>query len=305
MNPDQLMLKDGKRKLAYCLMAVSLLSIFLIGGQQFTNFEDPKVFWPLLFEFLFLLVITTIFRLLYKIDAAFLIFILGVPVGILFTQISLLVHISSLEDRSIALAALNDLLMIFCLGAICSTIGYYLGGKEKAPVQKISMNAFCSACLFFVFCVLVSAHLARASSPGFVFTSLNYLDFVDVPSLLIVGLSLVVVACISSLQDEEFSSHLSSSMVFVFFVAVGLATLVWYEVFVLFTKGNTSALGPLLALAVLTVAYAIVPYIFYLFWVLHAGKDISSQFGVANWHITEGYLFWFLICYGPAALVDM
>ena len=106
--------------------------------------------------------------------------------------------------------------MIFCLGAISSTIGYYLGGKEKIPVQKISMKAFYSSCLFFFFCALVSAHLARSANPGFVYTSLNYLDFVDAPSLLIVGLSLVVVACISSLQYEDGLSHLSSSLVFVF-----------------------------------------------------------------------------------------
>ena len=151
MNPGQLIWKYGKRKIAYCLMVIALQAIFFFGGQQFTNFEDTKVLWPLLFESLFLFVITFTFRLVYKIDAAFLIFVLGVPVVILFTQISLLVHISSLEDRSIALAALNDLLMIFCLGAISSTIGYYLGGKEKIPVQKISMKAFYSSCLFFFF----------------------------------------------------------------------------------------------------------------------------------------------------------
>ena len=107
MKPDQLIWKDGKKKVAYFLMVTALLSIFALAGQQFTNFEDPKVFWPLFFESLFLIVITCTYRLLYKIDAAFLILILGVPVGILFTQISLLVHISSLEDKSVALAALN------------------------------------------------------------------------------------------------------------------------------------------------------------------------------------------------------
>ena len=305
MNLDQLIWKDRKRVMSYFLIGISLLLIFVLGGQQFTDFRDPKVFWPLFFESLFLLVTSFVFRFFYKIDATFLIFVLGVPVGIFFTQISLLVHISSLGSGIEALSMMNDLLMIFCLGAITSAVGYYLGGKNKVPNEKIPKITFFAFCLFFLSCALVTAHLARSATPDFVYTSLNYRDFVDVPSFLIVGLSLIVVACIASLQRGDFSSNLSSSMVFVFFIAVGLSTLAWYEVFVPFTQGDRSSVGPLLALAVLTITYAIVPYIFYLFWLLHVGKNISNQFGVANWHITEAYLFWFLICYGPAALVDL
>ena len=91
MNLDQLILKDRKRAMAYFLIGISLLLIFVLGGQQFTDFRDPKVFWPLFFESIFLLGTSFVFRFFYKIDATFLIFVLGVPVGIFFTQISLLV----------------------------------------------------------------------------------------------------------------------------------------------------------------------------------------------------------------------
>ena len=93
MNLDQLIWKDRKRAMAYFLIGISLLLIFVLGGQQFTDFRDPKVFWPLFFESLFLFVTSLVSRFFYKIDATFLIFILGVPVGIFFySNISLGSH---------------------------------------------------------------------------------------------------------------------------------------------------------------------------------------------------------------------
>jgi|TARA_B110000240_G_C13243300_1_gene344196 hypothetical protein len=94
-------------------------------------------------------------------------------------------------------------------------------------------------------------------------------------------------------------------MVFACFLATGYATLVWYEVFLPSLRGDYSAVGPLLEVAVLSIAYAIIPYIFHLLFLLHRGKGLANKFGTANWHIIEAYFFWFLICYGPAALVDL
>ena len=69
--------------------------------------------------------------------------------------------------------------------------------------------------------------------------------------------------------------------------------------------GDYSAVGPLLPVAVLSIAYAFIPYIFHLLFLLHRGKGLANKFSMANRSIIEVYLFWFLICYGPAAVVDL
>lgn len=57
--------------------------------------------------------------------------------------------------------------------------------------------------------------------------------------------------------------------------------------------GDYSAVGPLLAVAVLSIAYAFIPYIFHLLFLLHRGKGLANKFSMANWHVIEAYLFGF------------
>ena len=298
MNLTHLRTSPGPRRLVYLALLICVSTIFIGGASYIADFRDPKFIWPLFFEALFLITVTVSFSSFYKMDFAFLLFIFGAPTGILFTQIGLLVHIYSLAGGRDALASMNDLLLIFCLGGICSGFGFFLGGNKKLPHERISLTGFCLTIGLLLLCSLTAAFLAQGEN-----VNLGY--FVDLFSIIFLILLMLMVAGLSFLRPGDFATNIASSLVFAFFLATGFATLVWYEVFLPSLLGDYSSVGPLLALAVLSIAYAIIPYILYLLFLLHRQEDFPEKLGTANWHIIEAYLFWFLICYGPAALVDL
>jgi hypothetical protein len=297
MNLTRLRKSPGPRRLVYLTLLICAAWIFYVIGGYIADFRNPSFLWPLFFGTLFIVTVTIAFTSFYEMDFAFLLYILGAPTGVAFTQIGLRTTIYTLDTLD-WVGVMNDFLMIFCLGSILSGIGFFLGGNERIPHERVSFTSFCLSVGFFIFCLVMAVFLSLPEGG-------RLIDAIEPQSLAVVVITLLIAFCLSFLRPGDFSKNLSSSVVFTFFIAAGCATLLWYEMFMPSLTGDYTSVGPMLVAAILLIAYSINFYIFYLLFLLHYDKDLSNKFGTTNWHIIEAYLFWFLICFAPAALVDL
>ena len=293
--------KDKKMRIAVGVFAaILLLSIAFYFTYMFLDYGDRSFVLSLASELVFLLIICCGLKVVYRqhIQFSFLCFIFGVPVGILFTQVYLINYLGGTLDSGVGWASLmNEGLVLFCLGGLVSGTGHFLGGTEQIPVKPISTLSFCI--------VLFSLTGLMCLPTIYLYEFWFLVDLYTLQWCLIV---LAFVGAIAFIKKGDFQSNFFRSFVLAFFICAGMATISWYEVYPYAMSSETRYLiGPNFAVAILLLLYLSWSYIAYLLYLLKTNSfnSISGELGVVNWHITEAYLFWFLICYGPATIVDI
>lgn len=184
---------------------------------------------------------------------------------------------------------LSDVLMILTAGAVLSSIGYFCSPKNLNDLKTKLLNWYD---ILIVLLALSIWFFLEMSS-----TEYGVPAFIDESSILITAAFVAFSTGGALLIDRKVSASLTDGSVATVLFGIVICTAFYFT-----ALQDRKALGPILAVGLLTSLYGIILYYFSFLYSLKEGTIQQLNLTTKNWHVIEGLGFLIFLVFGPPTI---
>tara|TARA_X000000368_G_C23024966_1_gene709733 strand:- start:810 stop:1649 length:840 start_codon:yes stop_codon:yes gene_type:complete len=184
---------------------------------------------------------------------------------------------------------LSDVLMILTAGAVLSSIGYFCSPKNLNNLKIKLLNWYDILTVLLALSIWFFLEMSSAEY--------GIGPFIDPSSILITAAFVAFSTGGALLIDRKVSTSLTDGS-----VATVLFGIVFCAAYYFTALQDMRAIGPLLAVGLLTSLYGIILYYFSFLYSLKEGTIQQQNFTTKNWHVIEGLGFLIFLVFGPPTI---
>ena len=223
--------------------------------------------------------------------------VLGIPLGIslsIVDLVNLLNNVSGIDALDIGLS--TSLLLAF-FGGLVSAIGYF-GYSWDEPVKQRELRI---VDCFFVSAIIVVVPAARYIE--YSFRNNDFADFLDPTSLGIFCSVFAMGIGLTKFKEMPVLSALPNIFVCVALLGAAHSTIGWVSASLI---SDLPMAGPTIVMGLLTMLYGVNAYLLSFVLIL-ASDDFYENLNLTtkNWHLVEGFMFFFFMTLGPQTLFEI
>ena len=279
--------KTTRFKIGFLIVAITgLLALVWLADENIPGDVVEAVLWLSLV----LLPLLYFLHLKIRLNLFFGFMVLGIPLGISLSIVDLVNVLQTATDTdAIALGVATSLWLAF-FGGFVSAIGYF-GYSWSEPVKQRELR--------MIDCLIASAIILVVPAPRYI----DFAPFLDVTSLGIFCSVFAMGIGLTKFKEMPVLSALPNIYVCVALLGAALSTIGFVSASL---ASDPKMAGPNMAIGLLTMLYGVNAYLLSFVLIL-ASADFSENLNLTtkNWHLVEGFMFFFFMTLGPQTLFEI
>ena len=218
-----------------------------------------------------------------------LMYVLGLPLGLLGVSLGLISIFSGMSDFNALAPATAILLLTILYGGTISGLGYLWGGAERSQMPKIPYHSA-------LICGIPLVSVVYMASPE----DLALLLGSDYEALVLLAL-VVTLSMISFTSDPIVKRVTHTTILVILILAIlGIIDLAMIGAKTMYADPDIYLKG--MAKIYMSINTGLMIYIFCIIWSITAGVFDDIDFGKINWHLVEAFSLIVLITISPPSL---
>ena len=268
--------------------AIMMTGLFFIVAMLY-NGPEENIFVKSLDTIFLILAASSYISYRSGLNLGYVLLSITIPICACDTLSSLIISLQTIKESGIeAFWEMSVNLSVLIMGAILSSIGYFITPKEADFSKVIPLNYYDILVLLFGFCF------------WFIWSIIpeDLLDaFVDPPSLILVTGFLLMSVGASIFRGSQFSVALVDGSVAALLFGIVIASCFYFA-----SLQDPRSIGPLLAVTLLSSIYGCICYYMSFFVTVKQQTLSKLSFTTKNWHIIEAMAFLIFMIYGPPTI---